>query len=293
MSLATLQGGAATPRAASTTEARLHPQRARRLRTFAGRRGARELLILVALYAAYDLSRLLVQGRQATALAHGLRILHLEEVLDLDLEQALNRLVSAHGLLAVPADYVYATLHYLVTPLVLVWLWRRHRDHYAKARTTLIVATLIGLVGFTLLPVAPPRMLPGFVDTMARYSFAGWWATDASAPRGIGALTNEFAAMPSLHVGWALWCGWQLWRHGRRNLTRVFAVGYPVLVTFVVVATANHYLFDALAGAVDVALAAVLVGYVAARLRATPGPGCIHVIDLASLEQRGARTPIP
>jgi PAP2 superfamily len=264
-----------------------------RVRAFAARRGVRELFVVAALYGAYDFSRLLVQGRQATALAHGMRILHLERILDIDPEQALNRIVSAHRLLAVPADYVYATLHYVVTPLVLVWMWRRHHEHYSRARTVLVVATLLGLLGFTLLPVAPPRMLPGFVDTMARYSFAGWWASDASAPRGIGALTNEFAAMPSLHVGWALWCGWQLWRHAQHRTARLFGVAYPVLVTLVVVATGNHYLLDAFAGLVVVGVAAFAVGRVAAPVRRTPTERPARVIDLSALEQPRARSPIP
>jgi hypothetical protein len=128
-----------------------------------------------------------------------------------------------------------------------------------------MLATVIGLIGFSLLPVAPPRMLPGFVDTMAQYSGTGWWSTDASVPRGVGSFTNQFAAMPSLHVGWALWCGWQMLRHGRHLITRVSGVVYPALITLVVIATGNHYLLDAVAGCAVVFFAMVAVG-TAARL---------------------------
>lgn len=224
------------------------------------RRGTRELLLIAAVYAVYDTSRFFVEGRQATAFAHGVGVLHLEKMLDVAWEQTVNQAVSAHRLIAVPADYMYATMHYLVTPLVLIWLWRRHRADYTRARTTLMVATVLGLIGFTLLPVAPPRMLPGFVDTMSQYSNVGWWSADASAPRGVGQFTNEFAAMPSLHVGWALWCGWQMIRHGQHRLTRICGVLYPALTTMVVIATGNHYLLDAIAGVAVVMLAGLAVG---------------------------------
>jgi hypothetical protein len=169
------------------------------------RKGLLELLFIAFVYSLYDGSRFFVEGRQSTAFVHAMNVLHVEQGLDIAWEQTLNQVVSSHAWLAVSADYMYATLHYLVTPIVLVWLWRRHHAAYSRARTTLLVATIIGLVGFSLMPVAPPRMLPGFVDTMAQYSGLGWWGGDASAPRGLGGITIQFAAKPSLHDGWALW----------------------------------------------------------------------------------------
>ena len=230
------------------------------------RRGLRELLLIGVVYSMYDGSRFVVEGHQTTALEHAIGVLHLEKMLDIGWEQTINTFVSAHEVLAVPADYMYATLHYLVTPIVLIWMWRSHRDAYTRARTTLMVATVIGLIGFSLLPVAPPRMLPGFVDTMAQYSGTGWWSTDASVPRGVGSLTKQFAAMPSLHVGWALWCGWQMVRHGKHLITRVSGILYPALITLVVIATGNHYLLDAVAGIAVVLLAMAAVGTTAALL---------------------------
>lgn len=144
---------------------------------------------------------------------------------------------------------------------MLVWLWRRHSARYRAARTWLGCSTVIGLVGFTLLPTAPPRLLDashGFVDTMAHYSSFGWWGGEASAPRGLGGLTNQFAAMPSLHVGWALWCGVLLWRHGRSPLLRAAGLLYPPAITFVVMGTANHYLLDVVAGTAVMGLGALL-----------------------------------
>jgi hypothetical protein len=222
-------------------------------------RGFREMVLIVGVYSLYDVSRYLVAGDHDGAVSHGLAILRLERDLHLDPEHALNTLFSAHVLLALPADYMYATLHYLVTPLVLIWLWRRHSAAYSSARSVLLVATVLGLVGFSLLPVAPPRMLPGFIDTMAREAHYGWWGSDASAPRGFGHDTNEFAAFPSLHVGWAVWCGWQLVRFARHRSVRVLGGLYPIVIGLVVIGTGNHYLLDVVAGVLVMGLAWVLV----------------------------------
>jgi hypothetical protein len=94
---------------------------------------------------------------------------------------------------------------------------------------------------------------------MAQYAGYGWWGGEASAPRGLGGATNQFAAMPSLHVAWALWCGVALWLYGRRSpAVRGLAIAYPAGVTVVVMGTANHYLLDAVAGAVVLALGLLL-----------------------------------
>lgn len=227
-----------------------------------------ELLLLGLVYGAYSGGRLLARGDVGLAVDHGLAILRLEELLALDLERPLNRLFTGQAVIGIPADFLYASLHYLVTPAVLVWLYRRRPQQYRFARTWLMLSTLLGLVGFALVPTCPPRLLDasyGFTDTMAQYSAYGWWGGEASAPRGLGSFTNQFAAMPSLHVGWALWCGVMLWCCARRPLVRALGAAYPVVTTVVVMGTANHYLLDAVAGA-----AVMGAGYLAAR--ALPGP---------------------
>jgi hypothetical protein len=224
-------------------------------------RGLREIVVIGAVYALYDVTRYFVAGDHDGAVSHGEAIYRFEQRIHLDPEHWINNLISPHVVLAVPADYIYATLHYIVTPVVLIWLWRRHADAYGHARTVLMATTVVGLVCFSLLPVAPPRLLPGFIDTMARYSHYGWWSTAASAPRGFGHDTNQYAAMPSLHVGWAVWSGWQLLKHGRHRVTRWLGVAYPIVLSFVVIATANHYFLDVVAG-----VAAVLVGALVAKL---------------------------
>ncbi|WP_107422126.1 phosphatase PAP2 family protein [Streptomyces lushanensis] len=241
-----------------------------------------ELTLVVLIYSAYSAGRLLARDDGSEAVGHGLAILRFEKALFLNAEHPLNRLFTATPALAVPADFVYASLHYLVTPAVLVWIFRRRSALYRSARTWLTLATLLSLVGFTLLPTCPPRLLHvrhGFVDTMAQYSGYGWWGDEASAPRGLGEMTNQFAAMPSLHVGWALWCGVLLWRHARTPLVRWLGALYPVVITVVVMGTANHYFLDAVAGALVMAVGALLTGpairaadRIRTALTARPGP---------------------
>jgi hypothetical protein len=226
----------------------------------------RELTLLAGLYGVYMLARALVGVHPAAALDRGRWLLDLEAWARIDVERPLNSAVHAVPVLAVLADYVYASLHYLVTPIVLVWLAVRHRDGYRRGRNALLIATALGLVGFWLLPTAPPRLLDAsaFLDTMAVFSDWGWWGEAASAPRGMEGLSNQYAALPSLHVGWALWCALQVRASTSSHVLRRWAWTYPALIALVVMATANHYLLDAVAGA-----AVVLVGHhVAGRLAA-------------------------
>ncbi|MFD7130413.1 phosphatase PAP2 family protein [Streptomyces sp. NPDC059894] len=211
-----------------------------------------ELPLILLVYACYSAGRLLARGDVGTAVDHGLAILRIEKFLHINAEHPLNRLFRSEPWIGVPADFWYASLHYLLTPVLLVWLFRSRAVHYRAARTWLMTSTFIGLIGFALLPTCPPRLLAaehGFVDTMAQYSSWGWWGGEASAPRGLGGMTNQYAAMPSLHVGWALWCGVMLWRHGGTRAARVAGVVYPLVTTIVVMGTANHYFLDAVAGA--------------------------------------------
>jgi hypothetical protein len=260
-----------------------------------------ELLLIAVVYAAYSGGRLLVRGDTQTAVDHGLAILRIEKLLYLNAEHPLNRLFTDTPALGIPADFAYASLHYLVTPAVLVWLFRRRPARYRAARTWLMVSTLLGLVGFTLLPTCPPRLLDashGFVDTMAQFSSYGWWGAEASAPRGMGAMTNQYAAMPSLHVGWALWCGVMLWRYGRTPTSKALGAAYPLLTVIVVMGTANHYFLDAVAGAAVMGLgllltapATRLVDRIRDRLRLTVGGGRSPLVSGGCETSAGERFP--
>ncbi len=245
-----------TTRAAAPAAPAVRPRRAR---------WVRELGLLVGLYAGYSVARLLGHADLAGATANAHDLLALERSLHLDVEGPANDAVQTWPLLAIVASYWYSLLHYIVTPAVLVWVYRRRHGDYPRVRNALVIASAIGLVGFTLLPMAPPRMLPGFVDTLASTSNAGWWGGEASAPKGMGALTNQLAAMPSLHVGWAVWVAWVVVGLSTHRWVRLVAIAYPVVTTLVVVGTANHYLLDAVAGAVVVAVGFRLARHVACR----------------------------
>jgi PAP2 superfamily len=223
-------------------------------------RAQRELGLLAVLYVGYSLARLIGDANLSAATSHAHELLRIEALLHLDIERPANQALAAVPLLALLGSYWYSLLHYVVTPAVLIWAYRRHPMHYRRVRNSLVIGSAIGLVGFTVLPMAPPRMLNGYIDTLATTASNGWWGGDASAPKGMGALTNQLAAMPSLHVGWALWCAWVIVTLTHRRWVQVLAIAYPVGTTLVVVATANHYVLDAVAG-----VAVMLVGMRVAR----------------------------
>jgi PAP2 superfamily len=224
------------------------------LRAWAGGFGRRtwwrEILLIGLLYGVYELSRGLGDVDVNTAMANGREIMHLERVWHLDPERVLNQGLHHALFLAVVASYFYSIMHYLVTPAVLVWLYRSHRAEYGRARTALAISTALGLVGYLTLPTAPPRMLgnSGLRDILADTQGYGWWGDDGSVPKGLGGLTNQFAAMPSLHVGWAIWCGVLIALYARRRWVKALGIAYPLATTVVVMATGNHYLLDAVAG---------------------------------------------
>jgi len=202
----------------------------------------------------------------ATAVAHARDIIAVEGWVFHNLEVPLNAWMTSLTPIAVVACYLYALLHYAATPIVFFMSRRRGGWQYWRGYWALVVGSGIALVCYALYPAAPPRLTPdlGIVDVMSHFSEFGWWGSAASAPRGIGDATNQFAAMPSMHFGWALWCAIQLWGF-RRRIWRVLAVVYPSVLFVVVIGTGNHYLLDVLAGGAVVVLAYVLVE-VAGRL---------------------------
>jgi hypothetical protein len=232
----------------------------------------REILLIAALYGAYELVRGIGDVDIPSAFSNGRAIMHLERVWHLAPERFLNEALEHATFVAVIASYFYSVMHYIVTPAVLVWMYRKHRVHYGPARTALAISTTLGLVGYLLLPTAPPRMLAGsgLQDTLAATQRWGWWGGEGSVPRGLGAFTNQFAAMPSLHVGWALWCGVLVAVYARRRWVKALGIAYPLATTIVVLATGNHYLLDVIAGALTMGVGALLSAAISRR--ATPVP---------------------
>ncbi len=210
-----------------------------------------ELGLLTVLYLFYSLGRAWVASEPSAAVQRGRELLHWEQVVNIDVEPVLNHAVSAIVPVAVACCLIYATLHYVLTPAALMWVFRRRPREYARARSSLVLATAAGLAIFALAPVAPPRLLPDgqFIDTMAQYASYGWWSDAGSAVRGMQGLTNQYAALPSLHIGWAVWVALVVWRATPSRRMRTLAVSYPLLISVVVVVTGNHYLIDVAAGA--------------------------------------------
>ena len=209
----------------------------------------RELALVAILYAAYMAARAVIGVSVAEAEDRGASILRLEDWARLDIESSLNSWLCAVPAAGLLAAYLYATLHYLITPAVLLWTALRRRHGYRAERNALLIATILGLVGYWLLPTAPPRLIDaGLTDTMAAFADMGWWGEAASAPRGMEGLSNQYAAMPSLHVGWAVWVALCVAHHASRPLVRRTVWIYPAIMSLIVMATANHYLLDVVGG---------------------------------------------
>jgi hypothetical protein len=232
-----------------------------------------EVVLAAVLYGCYDAARGLSNGGFVKAERDGWEILDLERALHLDPEGWLNAHLQTVPLLAVSACYVYATLHFVVTPIVLIWTFRSRPVAYVRARTTLALTTAGALIGFWFFPTAPPRLLigGGFHDTLATYSSWGWWGSQTSIPQGTAALANQFAAMPSLHVAWSIWCAATLLAHLRNRAVKLLAAAYPIVTATVVLATANHYVLAVAAGAALWALAHALVRVYPGRLSGGAG----------------------
>lgn len=212
-----------------------------------------QVAVLTVFLVAYDELRNLAPGRSGAAFDHAHRVLRSEGHLRIDVEHTLNIALAAHHHLALWASTYYDSAHYLVTLPLLALVYVRHPGHYRWLRDTLVVTNAVGLLGFALYPLAPPRMLPGYVDTVAVTGALGGWA------HTIATNANELAAMPSLHAAWALWCLLVAVRVTRRWWLRGLATLHVAVTGGVIVGTGNHYLLDAVAGAVCLGLAACVV----------------------------------
>jgi hypothetical protein len=221
-----------------------------------------EVLTIAWLCWIYDAITNLAPLRLHAALAHGSDILSLERSLHIDPEHALDRWLAAHHTLGVLLSYYYDNAHFVVTLGLLGYLWWRRADIYAPLRSALVLANVIAFAVFWLFPVAPPRLLPGFVDVVAASHTVGSWHTGSLA-----AAANQFAAMPSLHIAWAVWCTLVLWRISTRRWVRTLAVIYPCVTAFAVLATGNHYVLDMLGGLVTIAVSVSIVRVLGPRMR--------------------------
>ncbi|MDT4914490.1 MAG: hypothetical protein QOC66_3618 [Pseudonocardiales bacterium] len=211
-----------------------------------------EIAIIAFGYWLYTLGRNAIPEQATLARRHGRAIQHLQEILHLNWELSFNHFVAAHEWLAQTMDYYYATLHFILTPIVMVWLFVRRPHLYRGARTVLVTTTMLGLLGFYLFPTAPPRLLAGYgyVDTVLKFHTWG-----SLADPNIAEHSNQFAAMPSLHIAWAIWCGLSIFAAARHRWVRALGLAYPIGTLIVIVGTANHFVLDAVGGAAIVAIA--------------------------------------
>ncbi|MFE9018402.1 phosphatase PAP2 family protein [Streptomyces sp. NPDC007808] len=252
----TLEGreAAVPPRVADETGRGL----LRRMRTPRRPRLWFEILLIAVSYWTYSLIRNAVPEQKAQALRNADWLWDLEHHLGIAVEHSVNHAVNSVTWLIVGMNYYYATLHFIVTLAVLVWLYRRHPGRYAATRLVLFATTGVALVGYYLYPLAPPRLMTGggFVDTVLIHDT---WGSMASGD--LKNMSNQYAAMPSMHIGWSVWSGLTIFALARMPWARILGLLYPAATLVVIVATANHFWLDAVGG-----LLCLAFGYTVARL---------------------------
>ncbi len=221
----------------------------------------REATILLAFYALYSF----VRGQfgsgahhLAEAATNAQRVIDAERFLHIGNELELQRWFLQWPVLIRGLNIFYGFFHLVVPIAVLVALFRCTPASYRRARNALAATTGLALIGFSAFPLLPPRLLcdcplgsgvdAGFVDTLARDG--GLWSFGT---HGVGAVSNQYAAMPSLHLAWALWCTIVILPVLRRRSTRALAIAYPLVTLLTIIVTANHFWLDAVGGAVVLA----------------------------------------
>jgi hypothetical protein len=217
----------------------------------------REILIIAAVYVVYETVRNLSAGKPSKAYSNALLIIDWQRNLGIWHEQAMQQFALGFTPLIVFANYFYGSIYIAATLFTLIFLYSKFPDDYPLFRNTLMIGTLCGLVGFALFPLMPPRLLDdtlllnganaslwfGFVDTLVEYPT--FWSFNDEAMKTI---SNQFAAMPSLHCGWAFWAFISLLPRMKSWWSKMLVILYPIATTYVVVITANHYVLDAVAG---------------------------------------------
>lgn len=217
-----------------------------------------EVTLLLVLFAAYKWGRQLVESGVAQAMTNATWLWDLERILRLPNEQTLQKLVLHWEHTAFLSNLYYVGVHFPGTAALLIWLWTRHRTHYKRIRTELVILTAAGMAVHVFFPLAPPRLAGlGMTDTMLTVGPSAY-------PAAADGIANQYAAMPSLHVGWALLVSLAVLRVSSSRWRWLIAMHAPVTV-FVVVITANHYWLDGLVAAALLATAMLLTTCLQAR----------------------------
>ncbi|WP_305785326.1 phosphatase PAP2 family protein [Symbioplanes lichenis] len=239
-----------------------------------GRAALRELLLVVALFMAYKAGRILTTGHTAEAMANAGSVWDFERLLHLPGEHGLQQALLDHGWLVVAANSYYAYVHFPATAICLIYLYLRRRQVYLRTRRILAGLTAAALALHIAFPLAPPRLMhsTGMVDTGSLYGPAVYGPPDTDT------ISNQYAAMPSLHVGWALVIALALMAAaGPAAKWRWLWLAHPVITLLVVVSTGNHYWLDALVAVALLAVVAALVPRVAKpAIPRQRGPQSVH-----------------
>ncbi len=244
----------------------------------------RELLLVLAFYHVYQFARGSADvGARGRAFRHARWIIDAERAMHIFIEPAVQRFATTWDWLITLTNGYYGSVHFVGTIAVFVWVFVRHPAIYPRLRNLLGLTTGLGLICFWAFPLAPPRMFPCndwvatigpdntvgncVVDTLHRGGSP--WSYNSGVAR---AIANQFAAMPSLHFGWALWCGIAIFACTRSRTLRSIGVFHVTFTLFAIMATANHYLLDAVGGVVVLLLAHWILKGVAQRRARRPLP---------------------
>jgi len=227
----------------------------------------RQVLLFVIAYVLYGLVRALAYGDAYEPgykpFGDAMKIINLERVLHVFIEPSIQSwALGVHWLMDF-ADWTYLNAHYVVTASALVFIYLRRNDHFYFVRNMFMIAMAIALVGYAVYPTAPPRLLPewGFTDTIQQF-------TGLTVEKGAGsAFLNLYASVPSMHVCFAMMVGVPMVRFVRHWPAKIAWSLYPLWITFVVIATGNHYLTDVFLGVVTAGAAALLAQLLLARAR--------------------------
>jgi hypothetical protein len=226
-----------------------------------------EILLIIGFYVVYSQIRNLngnsLLDPPAHALEHAKQIIELEQRLGIFHEARFQDWAEHFTPLIVAANYFYGSLHFIVTIFAGVFLYRRYSDDYPRFRNALGITTALALIGFSLYPLTPPRLLHmygvdyGFSDTLAQYPT--FWSFNSG---GVKSFSNQFAAMPSVHCAWSAWCALALVPRLKSRAWRILAALYPLMTLVVIVITGNHYFLDAVGGWLILAIGWFLSGLV-------------------------------
>jgi hypothetical protein len=223
-----------------------------------GLRWWREVLYIAAFYGVYSYIRNTgVRSDSARiAFVHARAVIRVERLFGLYHEETIQDLFTGWRHFIQFWNVYYGSAHFIVTAVALVYMFRKMPERYSLWRNTLALTTGLALIGFATFALMPPRLLPasyGFIDTLKVYG--GLWSFDSGA---MAKVSNQYAAMPSLHFAWSTWSTLVLLPAVRQRWAKALVIAYPILTLFAITVTANHYILDALGGAVTLAVGFVL-----------------------------------